>query len=162
MQTLKENIRAIIIAEAGKEFSRFGFDKASMKVIAGKCSISVGTLYKYFPGKKELFDVVTSPGQQALSELSQCTDADTFSSIVHSNKAQLRLILLKGTESQWQSSIEPTLENSDSASELYHKMSSAWLYDLLKEIITHRHTKPEINRMVQEYLTVRNIPNQEK
>lgn len=160
MQTLKDNIRAEILTEAGKEFSRFGYDKASMKIIAGNCGISVGSLYKYFSGKKELFDAVTAPGREALARLLQCSDSDSFSSIAHVNKSQLRLLLQEEDDRLWETLMASSLANTVAASSLSRKMLSQWFRCLLKEIITRRHTKAEINLIVSEYLSARNAINQ--
>ena len=49
------------ILEAGKkEFLTYGYEKASLRRIAKEASVTTGAIYGYFPGKKALFDALTS------------------------------------------------------------------------------------------------------
>ena len=55
MPKIIENIEKNIIDAAFKLFSEKGYNDIEMKAIAKKAGIAVGTLYNYFPNKKELF-----------------------------------------------------------------------------------------------------------
>lgn len=55
MQTLKSNIREMILKAARGKFARKGFLKTSMRDIADAAGMGVGNIYNYFAGKDELF-----------------------------------------------------------------------------------------------------------
>ena len=52
--------REAILAAAAQEFSKCGYDGASIAAIAGRLGSSKPTIYRYFPSKEELFASVTS------------------------------------------------------------------------------------------------------
>ena len=55
------------ILEAGKrEFLRCGYEKASMRQIAGKAGVTTGAIYGYFPGKEALFEALTGETAEGL------------------------------------------------------------------------------------------------
>jgi len=49
-----EQSRTLIVEAAGTRFARFGYGKTTMAEIAADCDMSVGNLYRFFPGKLEL------------------------------------------------------------------------------------------------------------
>lgn len=53
---------------AAQEFSRLGYQAANINVIADKCAVSVGSLYKYFTTKENLFLTVCSEAVRQLAE----------------------------------------------------------------------------------------------
>ena len=57
-----------ILNRATEEFSRLGFRAANINVIAEKCGVSVGALYKYFGTKDNLFLSVCSLAARQLSD----------------------------------------------------------------------------------------------
>ena len=61
MQTLKSNIREMILKTARGKFARKGFLKTSMRDIADAAGMGVGNIYNYFAGKDELFQAVVRP-----------------------------------------------------------------------------------------------------
>lgn len=61
MQTLKSNIREMILKAAQGKFARKGFLKTSMRDIADAAGMGVGNIYNYFAGKDELFQAVVRP-----------------------------------------------------------------------------------------------------
>ena len=61
MQTLKSNIREMILKAARGKFARKGFLKTSMRDIADAAGMGVGNIYNYFAGKDELFQAVVRP-----------------------------------------------------------------------------------------------------
>ena len=61
MQTLKSNIREMILKAARGKFARKGFLKTSMRDIADAAGMGVGNVYNYFAGKDELFQAVVRP-----------------------------------------------------------------------------------------------------
>lgn len=61
MQVLKEELRTRIVEAARDEFYLKGYEKASMRGIAGKAGITAGNLYRYFKNKDEIFEAIVSP-----------------------------------------------------------------------------------------------------
>lgn len=61
MQYQKDEMKNNIIEKALDEFSRKGFEGASMRRIAKSSGSSVGNIYKYFRSKEELFETIIGP-----------------------------------------------------------------------------------------------------
>lgn len=57
----KKNLHIVILENAKKEFLEFGFEKASMRSIAGKSNVTAGALYKHFKSKEEMFNELVEP-----------------------------------------------------------------------------------------------------
>lgn len=55
MPKIINSLRERIKEEATVLFCKLGFQKVDMKTIAKSCDIAVGTLYNYYPNKKELY-----------------------------------------------------------------------------------------------------------
>lgn len=63
-----DTIQAIL--EAGKEeFLTYGYEKASLRRIAGKASVTTGAIYGCFSGKEAIFKALTETAAQGLVEL---------------------------------------------------------------------------------------------
>jgi AcrR family transcriptional regulator len=69
LQRLKEDTRQRIIAAGRAELMRGCFTAASMRAIAAAAGVSVGNLYRYFPGKEALFQAVVRPAYSSLLSL---------------------------------------------------------------------------------------------
>ena len=65
---LPERKQKLILDTATAEFSRLGYQSANTNIIAEKCGISIGSLYKYFTSKENLFLSVCSDAVRQLSE----------------------------------------------------------------------------------------------
>ena len=61
--------RQRILDAATVEFSQHGFENANMTVIAKKAQVSVGSLYKYFESKQDLFLTVVQHSIRSMTEL---------------------------------------------------------------------------------------------
>lgn len=61
--------RERILAAATYEFANKGFDNANMSDIAKKADVSVGSFYKYFENKQDLFLTVIHYSIQSMEEL---------------------------------------------------------------------------------------------
>lgn len=61
MQVLKKEVKRVIQRNALEEFSKFGFEKSSMRRIATNSGFAVGNLYNYFKDKDELFASILEP-----------------------------------------------------------------------------------------------------
>lgn len=60
-QILKEELRARILAAALEVFATRGYTGATMTAIAERAGLGTASLYRYYPGKAELFDAVVTP-----------------------------------------------------------------------------------------------------
>lgn len=60
-QVLKEEIRARILGAALEVFATRGYTGATMTAIAERAGLGTASLYRYYPGKGELFDAVVTP-----------------------------------------------------------------------------------------------------
>ncbi len=70
---ISENKQNAILAAALSEFARYGYEGANINHIAAKAHVSVGSLYKYFENKLDLFLYVMRCGaadiQNALDDI---------------------------------------------------------------------------------------------
>lgn len=60
-QVLKEEVRARILEAALEVFASRGFAGTTMGAIAERAGLATAGLYRYYPGKQELFDAVLGP-----------------------------------------------------------------------------------------------------
>jgi AcrR family transcriptional regulator len=58
-----------ILAIAAQVFKKQGYDATSLRDIAGRAGIPVGSLYYHFPSKEELFESVHKEGMRRLTDL---------------------------------------------------------------------------------------------
>nr|WP_321264321.1 TetR/AcrR family transcriptional regulator [uncultured Sphaerochaeta sp.] len=68
---LSEEKKLMILRTAISEFACQGFDHANINTIAEKAGISVGSLYKYFGSKQDLFLVTIHQGTEVLKTILQ-------------------------------------------------------------------------------------------
>lgn len=61
MQYLKEDVRKKILSAALTEFKEHGYLEASMRNIAARAGIALGSIYRYFDNKEALFDALIYP-----------------------------------------------------------------------------------------------------
>jgi AcrR family transcriptional regulator len=61
--------KLMIIQTATREYANQGFEHANINVIAEKVGISIGSLYKYFGSKQDLFLVTIHQGTQVLKTI---------------------------------------------------------------------------------------------
>jgi AcrR family transcriptional regulator len=66
---IPEEKRKRILESATSEFAEYGFENTSIQQIAKKAEISVGSVYKYFENKEELFAMVVKENLALLEEL---------------------------------------------------------------------------------------------
>ena len=57
-----------IMAAAKAEFMEVGFDKASMRSIAGRCGMTAAGIYRHCRDKEDLFDQIVSPAVERINE----------------------------------------------------------------------------------------------
>ncbi|MBZ0238492.1 MAG: TetR/AcrR family transcriptional regulator [Deltaproteobacteria bacterium] len=60
-QILKDEVRARILDAALAVFATDGFERATMAAIALRAGIGTASIYRYYPGKDELFAAVITP-----------------------------------------------------------------------------------------------------
>lgn len=58
MPKILNDVEHLIFQKAEELFCSRGYDNVDMKTLAAKCDIAVGTLYNYYPNKKELYVAV--------------------------------------------------------------------------------------------------------
>ena len=66
---ISEEKRQRIIQAATGEFAQKGFENANMNTIAKKADVSVGSLYKYFENKQDLFLTIIQYSIKSMEEL---------------------------------------------------------------------------------------------
>ena len=80
VQVLKESVREAIIQSAIAEFFNKDYQNANMRDIAKRANITVGNIYRYYPNKKELFNAILVPAQDAINSLAEF---DKYTSFKH-------------------------------------------------------------------------------
>lgn len=76
MPKIIKDLRARIIKTAIHIFNEEGFNAIDMRKIARECEIAVGTLYNYFPKKKELmYEVFNNLWKESMDELDRFIEA---------------------------------------------------------------------------------------
>ncbi len=86
---LPEEKQQLILSTATREFAQNGYERTNINVIAEKAGISVGSLYKYFTSKEDLFLMTVHEGTAFLSRTlepiiaSNLPVLDTLRSIIH-------------------------------------------------------------------------------
>ena len=76
---LPEEKQQLIIRTATGEFAQYGFENTNINTIAERAGISVGSLYKYFESKQDLFLFTIAQGTEVLR--------DVLASIVPSDRS---------------------------------------------------------------------------
>lgn len=66
---IKEEKKSRIIDAAIQEFSAHGFSKANINIIATEASVSVGSLYKYFDNKHNLYLFIVSKSVEIMKNV---------------------------------------------------------------------------------------------
>lgn len=66
---LPEEKRQRILKVARSEFAKNGFENTSIQQIARKSDISVGSVYKYFDNKEQMFSYIAQEGLSELEDL---------------------------------------------------------------------------------------------
>lgn len=68
MTPAKKERREAILVEATRYFANHGYEKADMQRLADTLNIGKGTIYRYFPSKKELFYATVDAATVKLNE----------------------------------------------------------------------------------------------
>lgn len=117
---LPEEKQQLILSTATEEFAQRGYEKANINVIAEKADISVGSLYKYFTSKEDLFLKAVHEGTVFL--------ARTLEPIIESEQS-----LLEKFRSIIQV-IQRTSRSHQSLIKLYNEMTSVGNNDLAQRL----------------------------
>lgn len=78
-----------IVDAAFEEFTKYGFEDASMRRIAAACGMSASGLYKHFPSKEDMFSSLVEPAIDGLMELYHEIEDEYFGDLAHSGKADV-------------------------------------------------------------------------
>lgn len=90
---LDEEKKQRIIRAAIDEFANLGFEAANINKIARKAHISVGSLYKYFKSKEDLFLYVIQLSSDLIEEELRAVNEAPFMSVESKIEKVLRIIL---------------------------------------------------------------------
>ena len=128
LQTTQQSILA-----AGKEeFLQFGYEKASLRVIAKRAQVTTGAIYGYYPDKASLFDALvmepaevllerfaeitqdfeSMPLDQQKEEMGSMTEGEMSGWLDHiyENFDAFKLVLCKSAGSRWESYLDSLIE----------------------------------------------------
>ena len=81
MPKIIENVREQLLAEAKRQISENGYANTTIRSVASKCRLGVGTVYNYFKSKDMLIaSFMLDDWQECLSKMKQqsITDAERF------------------------------------------------------------------------------------
>lgn len=78
MRVLTQNKRKEILKAAAQLFAAKGFHRTQMDQVAQQAGIGKGTIYRYFPGKEDLYFSILD---QAVSDLQECLMRDFRESV---------------------------------------------------------------------------------
>ena len=95
---LDEEKKQRIIRAAIDEFANLGFEAANINKIARKAHISVGSLYKYFKSKEDLFLYVIQLSSDLIEEELRDVNEAPFMSVESKIEKVLRIILRTNRE----------------------------------------------------------------
>ena len=142
--------RQELILETGiEEFSSKGYEKANINVIAKKCGISIGLMYKYFSTKilDDILDDIMASDDKILVKAEKVIRATCFHSKKNANyiklyneigaiknKAMVDILataIEESTSQKYIKSITQALENGDVRSDLDPKLFAFFLDNLL-------------------------------
>lgn len=70
-QALRAATREAIQGAAVRVFARHGFAAASMRQIAAEAGLSIGSIYRHYPGKEQLFDELLEQASSGLAAASE-------------------------------------------------------------------------------------------
>lgn len=119
---LSDEKRNKILNVAIMEFSEYGFNSANINRIAQKSGISVGSIYKYFDNKEDLFLTIVHFGVETLK--------DVLKDIMESNEALESRIekIIKAIQSHSRSNVHLT--------KLYNEMTTESHSNLVWKIVS--------------------------
>jgi len=117
---LPEEKQQLILFVATEEFAHNGYERANINVIAEKAGISVGSLYKYFTSKEDLFLMTVHEGSAFLGK--------TLEPIIESD-----LSLIEKLQSIIQV-VQTTCREHQSLIKLYSEMTSVGNADLVQRL----------------------------
>ncbi len=111
-----------IIQASIQEFSTHGFTKANINTIASEASVSVGSLYKYFNNKRELYLYIISCSVDVIK--------DVLSTIINDND-ELLLTIRKIIRA-----IQSYTRQDEKVTRLYHVMTTETNPELVMQLAT--------------------------
>ena len=118
-----------IMAAAKAEFMEVGFDRASMRSIAGRCGMTAAGIYRHCRDKEDLFDQIVSPAVERINEwidahVARYIDAvnqdermqwrdseiDMMRELVYPNMEEYHLLLAKSQGSKYENFLHDLTE----------------------------------------------------
>ncbi|MGW0175995.1 TetR/AcrR family transcriptional regulator [Rhodococcus sp. NPDC003322] len=127
--------RAALLAEATALVASGGFAAATVKAIAEKCAVSVGSVYSYFDGSADLLAAVFRVGaDQELAAVRAAVDAaDGASNRLRALVETFALRAIKGRQLAWSLLFEPVDPRIDAERLAYRADYHALTTEILRE-----------------------------
>lgn len=151
---LPEDKRNLIISSAVDEFSKAGYNTASINQICKKSNIAKGSFYQYFKDKLDLYVYIMT---LAIKEKIRFFSAVTEEFNTLTFLEQFRLLFLKGMEFARKHPLYAALgeqfsnENDESAKSAVIKEGEKLSESLFIQMIENAKKKGEINRSVDSF-----------
>ncbi|MDO9492583.1 TetR/AcrR family transcriptional regulator [Acetobacterium sp.] len=78
MSRVIKNPKQLILSQAKEILYRQGYQKLSMRALSKACNIALGTIYNYYPTKKDLVvEMMSDYWQRFLDSVAEIIDSDT-------------------------------------------------------------------------------------
>ena len=125
----QQEIRRLEILEAAKEiFSNTGYHAADVNEIAGLAKIAKGTVYLYFPSKKDLFLAVIESGIDSLTSQMESTIKENTNPLEQIKSAiRTYMLFFKNDQKFYRLLVNPDLEIFEDVSEKFKDIKLAKL-----------------------------------
>lgn len=75
-EALRSATRLAIQGAAARVFARYGFAAANMRQIAAEAQLSIGSIYRHYPGKEQLFDELLKEASTGLGAAAEQLASD--------------------------------------------------------------------------------------
>lgn len=158
---LDEDKRYRVIRAAIDEFASCGYEAANINKIAKKAHISVGSLYKYFESKEDLFLYVIQLSSDLIEEELRAINEIPFMSVESKIEKVLRIILRTNREQN--SLIRLYLElisssNNDMTEQLSFNLET-FSSQCYREILTNGQTTGEVRAELDPAMAAFHLDN---
>jgi AcrR family transcriptional regulator len=142
-EDLREASKEVLVQAALELFAKYGFEKTSVRMIAGRAGVSLGLLYNYFESKEALLVTIFEKGMQDVLE--SFREADKGSTA----KQQLEQLI--------RSSFEILEEHKTFWQVFYSLRAQPGIAEILPEDMLEWHW--QIHKQLEQYLKQLKHPN---
>ncbi|NLK96151.1 MAG: helix-turn-helix transcriptional regulator [Clostridiales bacterium] len=150
MPKIIENVKQIILDEGKEMLKEKGYMNFSMRDLANKCDIAIGTVYNYFPNKQEIVNALfISSWNETISEIKEVKKMN----ITFYNKMEEVYKCLERYLMYHIDTFMNIMKDSKSSCKMGNKPTGHLLkeqvlepcYDIVEEIIENHKCKNEVN-----------------